>query len=75
MINIKLNLKELIEFDCTKKEKIQLAKYILSELLTTKEHDKFLKQLLEEELEYRMEFKQNTDIINAHNILIKNLCV
>jgi hypothetical protein len=71
-MKIEISIKEIIEFQCSKKEQIRLANHILTNCLPVKDYYSFVRSLLKDELSYQLETGGDAEVIKACDILIKN---
>jgi hypothetical protein len=72
MKDIKINIKEHIEFNSTNKERMELINFILTELTTWSDYEKFLKGEIKKLKEKEIEFQNDARLIESYNTIIKS---
>lgn len=72
MKDIKINVRDYIEFNTTHKEKVDLINYILFELTSSSDYQKFIKEHLKGLLQTELENKNDARLIEAYKTIISS---
>lgn len=72
-IKFEKSITEIVEFDLTEKERIDLIKYMLYDLSTNKTLNKFNKDFIKGLKEAEQEFASDNDFIAACDVLLRKL--
>ena len=72
MKDIRINIKEHIEFNTSDKEKEELVDFILFELMSSNQYQKIIKRHLNDLLDSEIEHKNDARLIEAYKTIINS---
>lgn len=72
-IKFEKSINEIVEFDLTEQERIELITYMLYDLSTNKTLNKFNKYFIKGLKETEQEFTSDKDFISACDVLLRKL--